>query len=73
MGLHQVAKGLRSCSQWSEDDWDGGREKLIKHHGMVPTTITYTVDGKTYKFRRDMLDSAYNVGDTVKIAYDPKR
>ena len=48
-------------------------KSMLKHHGMVPTTITYTVDGKTYQFRKDMLDGQYNVGDTVEIMYDPAR
>ena len=41
--------------------------------GMSPTTIVYTVNGKEFRFRRDLPAKLYQVGDTVRILYDPLR
>lgn len=42
----------------------------LQKRGFSPTTISFEVDGKPYKVRKD-LRRTYVVGQTVQIVYDP--
>lgn len=45
----------------------------LTKHGMSPTTIAYVVDGRELRFRKDLPRDLYQVGDKVRILYDPQR
>ncbi len=54
--------------------WTQGRivaKSVLTRGGMVPTTVTYSVDGREYTARKDMLSKDRVVGDPVKVLYDP--
>jgi uncharacterized OsmC-like protein len=43
----------------------------LRKYGMAPCTIAYTVDGKEYRIKKDLLSKSHDVGDTVQILSDP--
>ena len=42
-------------------------------YGKSPTTVAYTVDGREYRIRRDMIRARVAVGGAVTILYDPQK
>jgi hypothetical protein len=45
---------------------------MLGHHGMVPATISFTLDGKLFKIKRDILKKDRSVGDIADVLYDPR-
>jgi hypothetical protein len=46
---------------------------MFGRHGKSPTTVVYTVDGREYRIRRDLVRRLVEVGGTVVILYDPQK